>query len=77
MRTVIATAFLLLITAAASAAEFSSLEERMSQAQFHAAGLDKLSPEELKVLNDWVRSAFQRHHHNSGHAVRQARILPE
>ncbi|HEY2394795.1 MAG TPA: hypothetical protein VGH81_02275 [Rudaea sp.] len=40
---------------AASAAEFSTLEERMSQAQFHAAGLDKLSPEELKTLNDWLR----------------------
>jgi hypothetical protein len=39
----------------ASAAEFSTLEERMSQAQFHAAGLDKLSPEELKTLNDWLR----------------------
>jgi hypothetical protein len=39
----------------ASAAEFSTLEERMSQGQFHAAGLDKLSPEELKTLNDWLR----------------------
>lgn len=28
----------------------------MSQAQFHAAGLDKLSPEELKNLNDWLRA---------------------
>jgi hypothetical protein len=39
----------------ASAAEFSSVEERMSQEQFHAAGLDKLSPQELKSLNDWLR----------------------
>jgi hypothetical protein len=50
-----ATALALLLTGAASAAEFSSVEERMSQAQFHAAGLDKLSPQELKNLNDWLR----------------------
>jgi len=50
-----ATALALLLMGAASAAEFSTLEERMSQAQFHAAGLDKLSPEELKTLNDWLR----------------------
>jgi hypothetical protein len=37
-----------------AAAEFSSVEERMSQAEFHAAGLDKLSPDELKSLNDWL-----------------------
>jgi hypothetical protein len=39
---------------AASAGGFSSLEERMSQAEFHAAGLDKLSPDELKALDDWL-----------------------
>jgi len=55
MRTAFAIAFALSLVAAASAAEFSSLEERMSQAQFHASGLDKLSPEELKNLNDWLR----------------------
>jgi len=38
----------------ASAAGFSSLEERMSQSEFHAAGLDKLSPGELKALDDWL-----------------------
>lgn len=38
----------------AFASDFSSLEERMSQAQFHAAGLDKLSPDELKALNAWL-----------------------
>lgn len=27
----------------------------MSAAQFHAAGLDKLSPDELAVLNNWLR----------------------
>jgi hypothetical protein len=40
---------------AAVAADFSSLEERMSQSEYRAAGLDKLSPEELKSLNEWLR----------------------
>ena len=35
---------------------FSSLEERMSAAEFKAAGLDKLSPEELKTLDEWLRT---------------------
>ena len=39
-----------------SAQPFSSLEERMSAADFEAAGLDKLSPEELERLNAWLRS---------------------
>jgi hypothetical protein len=39
-----------------SAAGFSSLEERMSQNEFHATGLDKLSADELKALNDWLRT---------------------
>ena len=57
MPRLIATALALLLTAAAAAAaEFSSLEERMSQAQFHAAGLDKLSPEELRTLNEGLKS---------------------
>lgn len=42
----------------ASAAGFSSLEERMSQSEFHAAGLDKLNPEELKALDDWLRTHY-------------------
>ncbi|HEX3894727.1 MAG TPA: hypothetical protein VHW73_00815 [Rudaea sp.] len=46
----------LAIAGFASAAGFSSLEERMSQAEFHAAGLDKLSPDELKTLDDWVNT---------------------
>ncbi len=33
----------------------STLEERMSAAQFKAYGLDKLSAEELKGLNDWLQ----------------------
>lgn len=40
---------------AAHAAEFSTLEERMKQSEFNAAGLGKLTPDELKSLNDWLR----------------------
>ena len=39
----------------AMAQQFSSVEERMSSADFKAAGLDKLTPEELARLNDFVR----------------------
>lgn len=39
----------------AQAVEFSSLEERMSRSEFTTAGLDRLSPEQLKSLNDWLR----------------------
>lgn len=42
--------------AGAAATQFSSLEERMSEAEFRAAGLDRLSPEELAQLNAWIRS---------------------
>lgn len=35
---------------------FSTLEERMTGKEFTAAGLDKLSDEELAALNDWLRS---------------------
>ncbi|MBL0162905.1 MAG: hypothetical protein IPP82_04410 [Xanthomonadales bacterium] len=37
-------------------AQAPTLEERMSQEEFTAAGLDKLTPEQLKYLNDWVQS---------------------
>ncbi len=40
----------------AYAQQFSSLEERMSSSDFKAAGLDKLSPEELARLNTFIRS---------------------
>lgn len=33
-----------------------TFEERMSQADFKAAGLDKLTPEELKFLNGWIQA---------------------
>lgn len=42
-------------SAAASAQSFSTLEERMSAAEFRAAGLDKLSDEELAALNAWLQ----------------------
>ena len=45
-----------LTTGFARAAGFSSLEERMSQSEFRAAGLDKLSPSELNALNEWLRT---------------------
>ncbi len=43
------------LASAAFAQQFSSVEERMSSEQFKAAGLDKLSPEELARLNAFVR----------------------
>jgi len=39
----------------ANAVSYSSLEERMSQSEMHAAGLDKLSAAELKSLNGWLQ----------------------
>jgi hypothetical protein len=50
-------ALVLLITPCfAGAQDFSSLEERMSAADFRAAGLDKLSDQELAQLNAWLRA---------------------
>ena len=40
--------------------QFSSVEERMSSADFKAAGLDKLSPEELAKLNAFIRNEVDR-----------------
>lgn len=34
---------------------FSSLEEQMSGKEFTTTGLDKLAPEELEALNNWIR----------------------
>lgn len=42
------------IGGSALAQSFSSLEERMTEAEFKAAGLDKLSPEELARLNAFI-----------------------
>lgn len=49
---------LALLVAAGSvhAQPFSSLEERMSQADFKRAGLDRLSPDELKYLDQWLQT---------------------
>lgn len=50
--------FSLLAMAASSFAQdagFSSLEERMTMREFQQAGLEKLSAEELAVLNSWIR----------------------
>lgn len=55
-------ALLLLLSAAAVSAQsqsFSSLEERMSAQDFRAAGLDKLSPEELAALNSWIERSVR------------------
>ncbi|KFN51416.1 hypothetical protein [Arenimonas composti] len=56
MRSLLSLSVLLFAFAAggASAQQFSSLEEKMSHAEFTAAGLDKLSPEELAALNAWI-----------------------
>ncbi len=35
---------------------FSSLEEQMTGKDFEAAGLEKLTPDELAALNAWIRS---------------------
>jgi hypothetical protein len=47
---------LAILTLGARAADFSSLEERMSEGDFKAAGLNKLSPQELERLNAWLRA---------------------
>ncbi|HET9048681.1 MAG TPA: hypothetical protein VFN29_06965 [Chiayiivirga sp.] len=49
------TSLLLAFTSMASAQSFSTLEERMTAAQFKQAGLEKLSAEELATLNDWLQ----------------------
>ncbi|HSN00147.1 MAG TPA: hypothetical protein VLS52_03945, partial [Rudaea sp.] len=60
MRLVLALVLASCLTGAtlAHAEQFSSLEERMSQSEFHAAGLDKLSPDELKALNVWLQAHY-------------------
>lgn len=48
---------LLLSTASVAAQQaFSSLEEQMTGKEFEAAGLEKLSAQELEALNRWIRS---------------------
>lgn len=50
---------LLVVALPVMAQQFSSLEERMSAADFKAAGLDKLSPEQLQYLDNWLRTHEQ------------------
>lgn len=52
------TGILLLAPAIVAAQQFSSLEERMTYNQFRAAGLEKLSPDELAALNAWLREGL-------------------
>ncbi len=35
---------------------FSSLEEQMTGAEYKATGVDKLTPQELVALNNWIRA---------------------
>lgn len=47
----------LVVSFALLAAEgFSSLEEQMTGEEFSAAGLDKLTEQELSALNSWIRA---------------------
>lgn len=47
---------LLAVSGAQAQSDFSTLEERMTGDEFRDTGLDKLSDEELRNLNDWIRS---------------------
>jgi hypothetical protein len=44
------------LSAHAAAGQGSTLEERMSYKEFTGYGLDKLSPEQLRGLNDWLHA---------------------
>jgi len=55
MRGLVVMLFLAALAGAVPAAEFSSLEEKMSAQEFEAAGLEKLSPAELAALNGWLQ----------------------
>ncbi|MDJ0656810.1 MAG: hypothetical protein QNJ40_21795 [Xanthomonadales bacterium] len=48
-------ALALLLATPLYASELSSLEEQMTGEEFRQAGLEKLSKEELRFLNDWIR----------------------
>lgn len=54
-RILLPAALALLFAGPVLADSFSSLEERMSAKDFKAAGLDKLTPEELQQLNAWLQ----------------------
>jgi len=64
----------LVLALAASGAQsqaFSSLEERMTHSEFKAAGLDKLTPEELAALNAWLQ------HRTAGTAPAATYVPPQ
>lgn len=52
-------AALLAAPAASAQSDFSSLEELMTGSEFEEAGLDKLSEEELRNLNTWLRTHLE------------------
>ncbi len=56
VQTVALTAAVLLSTTAVAQQGFSSIEERMTGKEFTAAGLEKLTPEQLESLNNWLRA---------------------
>ena len=58
MRAISSLAFTLLVAASAAGGQSPppTLEERMSQAEFQASGLDKLTPAELQQLNAWLQA---------------------
>ena len=54
--TLAALAVLTFAAGAGAQTQSPTLEERMSQADFRASGLDKLSPAELAQLNAWLQA---------------------
>lgn len=52
-------AALLAAPAASAQSDFSSLEELMTGSEFEETGLDKLSEEELRNLNTWLRTHLE------------------
>jgi hypothetical protein len=56
MNKILIVLFSVITTVSLLAAEgFSSFEEQMTGKEFEAAGLNKLSKQELEALNDWIR----------------------
>lgn len=55
-RVLVLLCLVLVCDSALSQESFSSVEERMTGKEFTAAGLDKLTDEELAALNRWLRA---------------------
>ena len=51
---ILTSAWLLLVSGSSIAKDFPGMKELMSEQEFRAAGLDKLSADELKALNNWL-----------------------